>query len=333
MEEYRQYRSMPSYTYQKPSDYIRERELLREHEAALVSCLANDDMAGWHAVCDTIKKRLPAGDAAARIVVQREWTQLMTRWFEDNAVRAVEHNPQVLHAWTQTVSRIHYDRTLHTLLARGLEGIADNEKIDVLLFGLGGKAQELLHAFLLRGQNRGHWTLVSPAWVGAPGTPLRQAALDAGWYVGMFPAQMHQQLKVLKEHPQQTPPAWTSWMALPHSAAVLYELHEMQKNVTEGTQHMAFVPTMPWADPRDIALAQAIAGHGPKNFYCVVGDGEPPACTPQEPERLRSMVKVYNALGLWSELETAVLQGTLDGLYAGTQQSLVLPDLGEGSTP
>lgn len=328
--------SMPSITYLTPYDASMEQELLRQHEAALVGCLANDDMDGWHAVCDTIKKRLPAGDAAALIVVQREWTQLLVRWFEDNAVRAVERT-QVLHAWTQTVPRIHYDRTLHTLLARGLEGIANNEKIDLLQGRGQGKAQELLHAFLLRGNDRGidrgHWTLVSPAWVGAPGTPLRQAALDAGWNVGMFPAQMHRQLKALSETPQNTPPAWTSWMALPHCAVVLYELHHMKSTVEEGINHFACVPTMPWADPRDVALAQAIADHGPATFHCAVGDGSPAACSAQEHERLRELVKVHNVLGLWDDLENAVLQGTIEGLFVGMQQDLALPELAEGCAP
>ncbi len=312
-------------------DSILEPELLRQHGATLAVYLANDDMDGWQKACDGINNGLTNGDVGINIFVQREWTKLMARWFEDNAVRAVEHNPQVLHAWTQAVSRIDYDRTLHTLLAHGLEGIANNEKIDLLQGRGQGKAQELLHAFLLRGNDRGidrgHWTLVSPAWVGAPGTALRQAALDAGWNPGMLPTQMHRQLKALSETLQNTPPAWTLWMALPHCAAVLYELHHMKSTVEEGINHFACVPTMPWADPRDVALAQAIADHGPTTFHCVVGDGAPAACSAQEHERLRELVKVHNALGLWDDLETAVLQGTIEALPGATLDVLKLPEL------
>lgn len=314
-------------------DGIMEPEQLRQHEAALAVYLAKDDMTGWQTTCDGINAGLTDGSAEANAIVQRCWTKGMVRWFVDNAVHAFEQNPQVTEAWTRTVPRLQYDTALHVLLARGLEDIPDHEKID-LLQGRGvGKAKQSLHAFFLRGRNREYWTLVSPAWVGAPGTALRQAALDAGWNLGVLPTQIHRQLKAFTENPQNTPPTWTSWMAFPHCAVVLYELHQMESLVGETTQHFACVPTLPWADPRDVALAQAIADQGPATFHCVVGNGEPPTCSPQEHGRLRELVKVYNGLGLWSDLETGVLQGTIDGLSAATPQGLVLPDLGEGSTP
>lgn len=308
-----------------------EPEELHQHEAALAVHLARDDMDGWHAACERINHGLTNGATWANMFIQQKWTEGMVRWFEGNAVHAVDHNPRVTQAWTDTVSRITYDERLNTLLARGLEGISDNEKI-ALIQGHGpGHAQQLLHSFLVRGYNRGHWTLVSPSWVGAPGTALRQAALDAGWQMRMFPTQMRRQLEALGENPQQTAPTWTSWMAYPHCVAVLYELEHVQKNVQAEIHHFACVPTLPWADPRDVALAQAIADYGPAAFHCVVGDGES-ACSVQERERLRSLVKVHHALGLWTDLETAVLQGTVDALFVAADK-LVLPELGEGPTP
>ena len=159
------------------------------------------------------------------------------RWMQANVVHVMASCPDVLEYWlinasptTKAVQLYRYmnytppkwratlpphvaDKMAMHCISEGLDGIGDDKKLLALEGKSTARLERMLGNFLKDDEQ--NWAWLSPAWVGAPGTPLRAYANGHGWLPGQLLGQ------VAKSLDQEKSPSWAAWVAYPQCLRII----------------------------------------------------------------------------------------------------------------
>lgn len=197
------------------------------YSARMHELLHSDDVAQW-------KQEFP------------EPGRTLTDWMLDNVLHAIQACPNVMAFWNEQTPKQHYHGVLHHCLAGALDGLDDGTKIRVLQgYGEDDKwAQAKLAVFI--GSRQFDWRLLSPAWVGHPGSDLRAQAVHMGWSSDVLAGQVVWALR------RPSSVQWRPWVPYPHSLAVLHRYQCTKKEFYETARLLEpmVLHATPWAGAR-----------------------------------------------------------------------------------
>lgn len=243
-------------------------------------------------------------------------------WIRDNIVHAMQSCPKVLNYWRQSKPSAAVESIQYRYVAAALEDLDDKAKAEILLLGyFEGAAQAGLYSHIQSKPTA--WAALSPAWIGAPDSELRQAATQAGWTSMRLIAQV--------AHSIARPAAekWSEWVPYAHSIAVFNRAGKVmweKKNPSEAGLAPVERVGQPWASPEDMALALALTKHLPNYLYTLTPHPDAAPVSVELQERMDALVAVHAGLGEMFPLQKMVVAGNVP-----TPEELAmveLPDLG-----
>lgn len=274
-----------------------------DNEAELHAMLHNDDLVGWQR--RNVRESAP-----------------LDAWLRDNVVHAMQSCPRVLAHWQKTYNSSPVaESILYRYVGAALESLDDNAKAGILSGYFEGEAQAGLFSHITK--RTPNWSSLSPAWIGPPGSDLRDAALARGW----------SDIRLLSQvaHAIGRPEAqrWQAWVPYAHSIAVFNRagkvMWEKKNPSPNGLQPVKKVGQA-WARPEDMALAMALAKHMPSYLYTIESHPDAAPIPTELQERMDALVAVHAGLGMMFTLQKGVVAGTLPSMEP--QEPIELPELG-----
>lgn len=182
-------------------------------------------------------------------------TGYLTAWCRENIRHVVYECPKLLEFWAKHSG----ERTsgVYARVADQLGKMPEHERIQLLRgqtdARFEGYHQTWAHALLYEALSMGkqHWRSVSPIWLGAPESELRQAAQKLGWGPNYLPAMVHR--NIWKEDAAQ----WLGHVPFPYTLMACEEFRyakEWGKDAPVNPERLTCSNTT----AMDIAMAKGI---------------------------------------------------------------------------
>lgn len=172
-------------------------------------------------------------------------------WVMTQTRQAVEHCPNALATWLR-----------HEAFGKGLvlANIAaemvhfeEGTRLSILQGGTDNKMHNMVRVLLDLDPDL--WRTLSPVWIGAKGSPLRELATTLGWHRAMLPT-------MLFAHIWREPEPWIEYLPFPYSITVCKWILDVEKyGALRKDSESYFVTSVAMvvnADAFDVALAQAL---------------------------------------------------------------------------
>ena len=245
---------------------------------------------------------------------------IINDWVDENVALVVAELPNIFEQWAQPTPNV------VAQLGKALVGLDDADKV-ALLRGeeTSIKPQMRLHDFLRK--NPRFWDELSPAWVGAKDSELRQAACDLGWTPRAFIGMARHFFSGLDKHAG----AWVNAMEYPYSLAMavawtsLREPSKLPPGTEKRQVSKAIFSTrcVAQANPLDVALAKIILRVISSN-YGVVRDAAAAEASEKDVAHLEGVVDMHMTLGAMD----ALMHSLADGLIPGqsNEATIALPE-------
>lgn len=275
-----------------------------QHRERMRSLLHNDDLNAW-------VREYGSND------------NMLGPWVRENIVHVLQSCPAVLARWRATMPTHLADKMVMHCLSQGLDGIGDGDKL-LALEGKSSKRFERMLGNFLQDDEK-NWAWLSPAWVGAPGTPLRAYANSHGWLPGQLLGQ------VAKSLDQERTPSWAAWVAYPQCLRVIQRQIQVRLQQRQNMDIQTLKKTSPiWADPIDVVLAQQLIAQSPEPLFLdLTAHKDLTPLSEDEHARLQGLVEVHIAVGGIKPLHASLLAGVVPGVEMASSMVVELPDLGD----
>lgn len=153
------------------------------------------------------------------------------------------------------------------------------------------------------------WQELSPAWVGAKGSDLRESARALGWNETMLPTMM------FGLEPNDFCAEILTAMSYPYSVWVLSRGHLLSPP-TRMLSSGSLVEARQGANPRDMVLAQQILKKTGKHNHSIVKHPTTPDTTDEERAKVEQMVDMHVMLGSLGALRDCLVHDVLPGIDA-----------------
>ena len=252
-------------------------------------------------------------------------------WCKNHTGHVVRHCPQVLQCWADPSTGVRTS-TVHARIADVLECMPESAKA-ALLQGKsaddgGGfedtTAHQMLHRYLEHA--RYHWRVVSPHWIGAPGSPLRQAAIDLGWQARYLPPMIRRNVF------GATAGEWLGRIPYAYSMLACEEYTHAETWAHHTPQESDIVVGAASSDPVDIAMAQAIfkRHEQPKHGIVLRRHRATPVLDTTTLKKIDHFVEAHAIMGTLTDLAQSLAHGVVP--HFGVHETLALPDL-DGMEP
>lgn len=291
---------------------------------AMVEGIANRD--DYMKAETTITDTLLAND---ELVMYKSCFELgyLADWCKDHTGHVVRHCPQVLQCWAEPSTGVRTS-TVHGSIADVLVSMPESSRL-ALLRGKSAEdgggfedttAHRMLHRYLEHGSY--HWRVISPHWIGAPGSPLRQAAIDLGWEARYLPTMIRRNAF------GATAGEWLGRIPYAYSMLACEEYIHAETWAHHTPQESDIVVGAASADPVDIAMAQAIYKHNaqPKYGIALRRHRATAALDVATLQAVNHFVEAHVIMGTLADLAQSLAQGMIPQLER--PDMLPLPDLG-----
>lgn len=248
----------------------------------------------------------------------------LNTWCRDNTRHVVYNCPQLLQCWaTQSGER---PAAVYARVADQLGSMPEHERIqllrgqtDALFEGYHqNRAHSLLHQALALGGKQ-HWRNVSPVWLGAPDSQLRQAAQALGWESTYLPAMVHRNIW------KNSADKWLGHVPFPYTLMACEEFR-YAKDWGDNAPAAPEVLTCKKTTAVDIAMAKVVlkaCAHG-RNM-ALRRPASIKALSPSVQLQVEGFVQAHVMMDTVDQLAHSLAVG--QGPLLGTVDSLELPEL------
>ncbi len=254
----------------------------------------------------------------------------LAQWCNDNAEHVVRRCPEVLQCWAEPSTGVRTS-TVHGRIAEVLESMPEADRLALLQGNIGQNhdgwdttAHRMLHNYLSHGPY--HWRVISPQWIGASGSSLRQAAVDLGWETQYLP------MMIRRNAFGPTAGEWLGRIPYAYSMLACEEYRHAEAWAAYAQQEPQVLVASPNADPVDVAMAQAIFKRDPEPRRTISLRRH--RCTPALDDATRqainNVVEAHIVMGTLADLAQSLAQGVAPALVA--PETLALPEL-DGLAP
>lgn len=244
--------------------YHRQAQRLVDDIFVLRASLQDTELCGavhaFLAAVGTVHERAGIKRHAVDLILRQDKVTLCLACFDQNALDvwvmsntqyAVEHCPESLAVWLSFGS---FGKGLILAnLAMTLRHLSERELATILVGSTGNKMHDMVRTLLLLDPEL--WKTLSPAWIGAKGSYLRELATALGWTTAMLPM-------MLFSHIWRNPEPWIEYLPFPYSITVCkWILDVEQYGVLYKDSESYFVTSVAMvvnANAFDVALAQAL---------------------------------------------------------------------------
>lgn len=232
-------------------------------------------------------------------------------WCMINAHVLVKKCPTLFERWARPIPRyVHAVAAAHADL--------NAEAKNAMLATPATPQQKFLHAALRKHPHL--WKELSPSWVGAKGSVLRETARGMGWDESRLPAMvLCARGRIAKEGCPQ--------LAYPYSILALSSVLLTTPLARFLISSTSIVQAPCDANPRDIALAQAVLEKTERWDCAVAGHADMPSIDERERMRIAQMVDMHVMLGSLGALLDSLVHDVLPGVDAPTPRVLAEQEL------
>ena len=251
--------------------------------------------------------------------------QVIKEWSDENDEFMILNCPEVFSEWAEATASV------VASIGRALEPLPTEERREILEGRSSRVPGACLHSALT--DEPEYWKHLTPTWIGAAGSPTRQAATGLGWKPSMLRAMVSSFL-----HGRPTA-SWNESLDYPRSLFVaVFTLNRMAFESRQQQQRQQGLLTgkpvnvaqmqiecEANANPWDVELALELARQtGFKHVFKPHADM--PRLEPEDREHLKSIVEMHISLACLDVLADSLCHDIVPGLQKSDAVELSLPD-------
>lgn len=263
------------------------------------------------------KDRLDMAQACFDPVVIKEWADANDEYLVLNC-------PNVFSYWAEQTP------TVVAGVGKALECLPAQERLSILLGRSTSVAGAFLHGALV--DDAAHWKNLTPAWLGEPESPTRQAAVDLGWQRAMLGAMVGSFLQV------SSTASWLGALDYPYSLSLAtLELQRIEGQKRRNQQRLqGGLVGKPInrvrirfecdsnANPWDVELALALVEQTSVGDVVYLSP-RTPRISPEDQACIKSIVEMHVSLGCLDVLVEALCLDEIPGVHEKTM-NMALPE-------